>query len=66
MKIAVICPFQNERSRGYAQGVIEHLLERKITVLVDSKMEIFLEDPEVVSYVSVFEHFLQIPTSFFV
>ena len=55
MKIAVICPFQNERSRGYAQGVIEHLLERKITVLVDSKMEIFLEDPEVVSYVSVFE-----------
>jgi NAD+ kinase len=55
MKIAVICPFQNEHSRGYAQGVIEHLLERKITVLVDYKMELFLENPEVVSYVSVFE-----------
>lgn len=55
MKIAVICPFQNEQSRGYAQGVIEHLLERKITVLVDSKMEDFLKDPETVSYVSVFD-----------
>ena len=36
MKIAVICPFQNENSRGYAQGVIEHLLERKVTVLVEN------------------------------
>ena len=55
MKIAVICPFQNEYSRGYAQGVIEHLLERKVTVLVDSKMEHFLEDPDMASYASVFE-----------
>ena len=55
MKIAVICPFQNEHSRGYAQGVIEHLLERKVTVLVDSEMEHFLEDPDMASYVSVFE-----------
>jgi len=55
MKIAVICPFQNERSQGYAQGVIEHLLERKVTVLVDANMVQFLEDPDVASYVSVFE-----------
>lgn len=55
MKIAVICPFQNKHSRGYAQGVIEHLLERKVTVLVDSKMEHFLEDPDMASYASVFE-----------
>jgi NAD+ kinase len=55
MKIAVICPFQNENSRGYAQGVIEHLLERKVTVLVDSEMEHFLEDPDMASYASVFE-----------
>jgi len=55
MKIAVICPFQNELSRGYAQGVVEHLLERKVTVLVDSKMVNFLKDTDMISYVSVFE-----------
>ena len=55
MKIAVICPFQNELSRGYAQGVVEHLLERKVTVLVDSKMVDFLKDPDMIAFVSVFE-----------
>jgi len=55
MKIAVICPFQNELSRGYTQGVVEHLLERKVTVLVDSKMVNFLKDTDMISYVSVFE-----------
>jgi NAD+ kinase len=55
MKIAIICPFQNELSRGYAQGVVEHLLERKVTVLVDSKMVNFLKDTDMISYVSVFE-----------
>ena len=55
MKIAVICPFQNELSRGYAQGVVEHLLERKVTVLVDSKMVNFLKGTDMISYVSVFE-----------
>ena len=55
MKIAVICPFQNELSRGYAQGVVEHLLERKVTVLVDSKMVNFLKNTDMISYVSVFE-----------
>ncbi|MBA22962.1 MAG: NAD kinase [Flavobacteriales bacterium] len=55
MKIAIICPFQNELSRGYAQGVVEHLLERKVTVLVDSKMVDFLKDPDMIAFVSVFE-----------
>ncbi|MDG1263405.1 MAG: NAD kinase [Flavobacteriaceae bacterium] len=55
MKIAVICPFQNELSRGYAQGVVEHLLERKVTVLVDSKMVNFLKNTDMISYVSVFK-----------
>ena len=55
MKIAVICPFQNELSRGYAQGVVEHLLERKVTVLVDSKMVDFLKDPDMIAFVSVFD-----------
>ncbi len=55
MKIAVICPFQNKISREYAQGVIEYLLERKVNVLINSQISAFINDPDLLSYVDIFD-----------
>lgn len=38
MQIAVLCPFLNPVSLGYAEGVIEHLLGLKMKVLVDQQL----------------------------
>lgn len=54
MKVAVICPFQNKISREYAQSVIEHLLKRKINVLIDAEMKGFINDPNLLSCVNIF------------
>ena len=39
MQIAVLCPFINPVSLGYAEGVIEHLLGLKMKVLVDQQLQ---------------------------
>lgn len=38
MNIAVLCPFKNTLSIGYAEGVIEHLMRLKIIVFVDASL----------------------------
>ena len=38
MNIAVLCPFKNTLSIGYAEGVIEHLMRLKINVFVDASL----------------------------
>ena len=43
MQIAVLCPFINPVSLGYAEGVIEHLLGLKMKVLVDRQLHEGLE-----------------------
>ena len=43
MQIAVLCPFINPASLGYAEGVIEHLLGLKMKVLVDQQLHEELE-----------------------
>lgn len=46
MNIAVLCPFKNTLSIGYAEGVIEHLMRLKINVFVDaSLLEALGENP---------------------
>lgn len=46
MQIAVLCPFKNTSSIGYAEGVIEHLVSLKVQVLVDaSLLEALGENP---------------------
>lgn len=46
MQIAVLCPFKNTASIGYAEGVIEHLMSLKINILVDvSLFEALGENP---------------------
>ena len=38
MQIAVLCPFINPVSLGYAEGVIEHLMGLKMNILVDRNL----------------------------
>ena len=47
MQIAVLCPFINPVSLGYAEGVIEHLLGLKMKVLVDQQLHEGLETSDV-------------------
>ena len=47
MQIAVLCPFINPVSLGYAEGVIEHLLGLKMKVLVDQQLHEGLEISDV-------------------
>ena len=47
MQIAVLCPFINPVSLGYAEGVIEHLLGLKMKVLVDQQLHEGLETADV-------------------
>ena len=47
MQIAVLCPFINPISLGYAEGVIEHLLGLKMKVLVDQQLHEGLETSDV-------------------
>jgi len=47
MQIAVLCPFINPVSLGYAEGVIEHLLGLKMKVLVDQQLHEGLETSDI-------------------
>lgn len=47
MQIAVLCPFINPVSLGYAEGVIEHLLGLKMKVSVDEQLHEELETSDI-------------------
>ena len=54
MQIAVLCPFINPVSLGYAEGVIEHLLGLKMKVLVDEQLHEGLETSDVKEQLHLF------------
>ena len=54
MQIAVLCPFINPVSLGYAEGVIEHLMSLKIDVLVDAHLFKGLETTDFKEQLNVF------------
>ena len=54
MQIAVLCPFINPVSLGYAEGVIEHLMGLKIDVLVDAHLFKGLEATDFKEQLNVF------------
>ena len=54
MQIAVLCPFINSVSLGYAEGVIEHLLGLKMKVLVDQQLHEGLKTSDVKEQLHLF------------
>ena len=56
MQIAIISPFINPLSVGYAEGVIEHLMGLKVKVLVDKNLHEALKNPPFKEQLGVFKN----------
>lgn len=55
MQIAVICPFNNPVSIGYAEGVVEYLMSKNMRVIIDQHLMDSLANEDISEQLEVFD-----------